>query len=159
MDWAKHRRRKAAAKCHMRLDLQTFLPRFALVKSAGSHDSAEARELCADIRSGEIAVFDKAYVDFEHLGELNVRGVFWVTRAKDNMSYTIVKRHKHRGAILQDVYIRFKVTKSQKAYPSLIRMITAEVDIDGEIVVMTFLSNDIDGPHHRSAICTKAIGV
>jgi hypothetical protein len=28
MDRAKHRRRKAAAKCHMLLDAQTFLPRF-----------------------------------------------------------------------------------------------------------------------------------
>lgn len=26
MDWAKHRRKKAAAKCQLRLDLQTFLP-------------------------------------------------------------------------------------------------------------------------------------
>ena len=40
--WARHRHRKAAAKCHMRFDLQTFLPRFALVKSADSHDSADA---------------------------------------------------------------------------------------------------------------------
>lgn len=52
MDWAKHRRRKAAAKCHMRLDLQTFLPRFAIVRAADTHDSTEAAELCADIRSG-----------------------------------------------------------------------------------------------------------
>lgn len=29
MDWAKHRCRKAAAKCHMMLDAQTFLPRFS----------------------------------------------------------------------------------------------------------------------------------
>ena len=34
LDWAKHRRRKAAAKCHVRLNLQTFLPRFALVAMA-----------------------------------------------------------------------------------------------------------------------------
>ena len=61
IDWAKHRRRKAAAKCHMRLDLQTFLPRFAVVKTAGTHDSKEAWGLCAGIRSGEIVVFDKAY--------------------------------------------------------------------------------------------------
>ena len=54
MDWAKHRRRKAAAKCHMRLDLETFLPRFAVVKTAGTHDSKEARALCADIRSGRL---------------------------------------------------------------------------------------------------------
>jgi hypothetical protein len=38
MDWAKHRRRKAAAKCPMRLDLQTFLPRFAVVCSLASMD-------------------------------------------------------------------------------------------------------------------------
>ncbi len=67
MDWAKHRRRKAAAKCHMRLDLQTFLPRFAVVKDAKTHDATEAVELCAGIRDGEIVVFDKAYVDFVHL--------------------------------------------------------------------------------------------
>ncbi len=34
MDWAKHRRRKAAAKCHLRLDLQCFLPRFAIIDTA-----------------------------------------------------------------------------------------------------------------------------
>jgi hypothetical protein len=31
MDWAKHRRRKAAAKMHLRLDLHGFLPSFAIV--------------------------------------------------------------------------------------------------------------------------------
>jgi hypothetical protein len=36
MDWAKHRRRKAAAKMHLCLDLRTFLPRFILVESAGA---------------------------------------------------------------------------------------------------------------------------
>ena len=39
LDWAQPRRRKAAAKCHLRLDLQTFLPRFALVDTAGEHES------------------------------------------------------------------------------------------------------------------------
>ena len=34
LDWAKHRRRKAAAKCPLRLDLQSFLPRFVLLDSA-----------------------------------------------------------------------------------------------------------------------------
>lgn len=46
MDRAKHRRRKAAAKWHMRLDLQTFLPQFAIVKAADTHDSTEAVESC-----------------------------------------------------------------------------------------------------------------
>ena len=29
MDWGRHRRRKAAAKLHLRLNLQSFLPCFA----------------------------------------------------------------------------------------------------------------------------------
>ena len=28
IDWAKHRRRKAAAKCHLRLNVQDMLPKF-----------------------------------------------------------------------------------------------------------------------------------
>ena len=76
MDWAKHRRRKAAAKMHLRLDLRSFLPNFVLVKTAGTHDSAEAPVLCADVNEGEIVIFDKAYVDFKHLWQLCQRGVF-----------------------------------------------------------------------------------
>jgi hypothetical protein len=79
LDWAKHRRRKAAAKCHLRLDLHSFLPRFAIIDTA--------REICAGIRPGEIVLFDKAYVDFAHLWALTLRGIFWVTRAKDNLVF------------------------------------------------------------------------
>ena len=85
LDWAKHRRRKAAAKCHLRLDLQSFLPRFAIIDTARENDAKRARELCAGIKDGEIVIFDKAYVDFAHLYDLLQRGVFWVTRAKDNL--------------------------------------------------------------------------
>src|SRR5271170_4201069 len=74
MDWAKHRRRKAAAKCHLRLDLQSFLPRFAIIVTAREADAKRARELCAGIKEGEIVIFDKAYVDFDHLWELEGRG-------------------------------------------------------------------------------------
>src|SRR5580658_1122555 len=91
MDWAKHRRRKAAAKCHPRLDLQSFLPRFAIVDTARHNDAKRARELCAGIKAGEIVIFDKAYVDFGHLADLSMREVFWVTRAKDNMQYEVEK--------------------------------------------------------------------
>ncbi len=60
MDWAKHRRRKAAAKCHLRLDLQSFLPRFAIIDTARQADGKRARELCAGIKEGEIVIFKNA---------------------------------------------------------------------------------------------------
>ena len=75
MDWAKHRRRKAAAKCHLRLNLQSFLPRFAIVDTARHSDAKKARELCAGLLAGEIVIFDKAYLDLLHLFELFKRGV------------------------------------------------------------------------------------
>ncbi len=43
MDRAKHRTRKAAAKMHLRLDLRSFLPSFAIVDTAGQHDNKRAR--------------------------------------------------------------------------------------------------------------------
>jgi hypothetical protein len=144
IDWAKHRRRKAAAKCHMQLNLQTFLPQFAIVKEAATHDSTEAYRLCMNLKCGEIAVFDKAYVDFTHLADLDRRGVFWVTRAKDNMQYRIVKQHtKPKGDILSDVLIELETPKSYKAYPQRLRLVTAYVEINGVKKMMSFITNNM----------------
>ena len=146
MDWAKHRRRKAAAKCHLRLDLQSFLPRFAIVDTARHNDAKRAREVCAGIKAGEIAIFDKAYVDFAHLADLTMRLVFWVTRAKDNLSYKVVRRYQKTavGKILRDELIRLKTPASRKEYPELMRRIVARVEVDGREVEMVFLSNNLE---------------
>ena len=146
LDWAKHRRRKAAAKCHLRLDLQSFLPRFAIVDTARHNDNRRARELCAGIKAGEIAVFDKAYVDFEHLADLSCREVFWVTRAKDNLGYRVVRRYQHGavGKILRDDLIRLSTPVSRRDYPELLRRIVALVEVDGREVTMEFLSNNLE---------------
>jgi hypothetical protein len=143
MDWAKHRRRKAAAKCHMQLNLQTFLPQFAIVKAASTHDSTEAYQLCSNLKDGEIAVLDKAYVDFPHLADLDERGVFWVTRAKDNMNYRIVEQHTPpKRDILRDVTIELKTPKSYQAYPQKLRLVTANVEVNGVMKTMTFITNN-----------------
>ena len=78
MDWAKHRRRKAAAKCHLRLDLQSFLPACAIIEEASHHDDSRARQLCAGLKDGKIALFDKAYINFIHLYELDQKPIDWV---------------------------------------------------------------------------------
>jgi hypothetical protein len=146
MDWAKHRRRKAAAKCHLRLDLQSFLPRFAIVDTARENDNKRARELCADIREGEIVIFDKAYVDFAHLLDLHDRGVFWVTRAKDNLEYRVIEKRSvpEGGKVLKDEVIALKVPRSANAYPDVMRRIVALVEIDGKEREMVFLTNNLE---------------
>ncbi len=69
MDWEKHRHQKAAAKLHLTLNLQTFLPTIAVVEEASHHDSTRAQELGVPLKEGEIVVFDKAYADLKHLFE------------------------------------------------------------------------------------------
>jgi hypothetical protein len=146
MDWAKHRRRKAAAKCHLRLDLQSFLPRFAIVDTAKDADAKRAREVCAGLKAGEIVIFDKAYVDFDHLADLTLRQVFWVTRAKDNLSYDVeeCRQKKAAGKILRDEVIRLKAPGSRAVYPDQMRRIVALVEVDGREVEMVFLSNNLE---------------
>lgn len=146
MDWAKHRRRKAAAKCHMLLDARSFLPRFAIVKSAQSHDAVKGRILCNQLRDGEIVIFDKAYVDFKHLFELMSRGILWVTRAKTNMAYRVVRRlaKKRKGSIIRDVQIKLTGVNSKKAYPESFRLIVADVLRDGKMVRMEFITDNFD---------------
>jgi IS4 transposase len=145
MDWAKHRRRKAAAKCHWRLDRQSFLPRFAIIDTAREADAKRARELCAGIQEGEIVIFDKAYVDFDHLWDLEQRGVLWVTRGKENLQFEVVEKYpvKEGGQIVSDELVGLKNAGSQKAYPELMRRIVAWVEVDGKERLMTFLTNQL----------------
>ena len=125
MDWAKHRRRKAAAKCHLRLDLQSFLPRFAIIDTAREADAKRAWELCAGIKDGEIVIFDKAYVDFEHLADLSVREVFWVTRAKENLHYQVVRllQEGSFGKVLRDDWIELQTSATLHDQPTAICVI------------------------------------
>lgn len=146
MSWAKHRRRKAATKLHMRLDLQSLLPRFAIVDLAPHHDNTRAAQMCAELRAGEIAIFDKAFLAFKNLWNLTQRGVFWVTRAKENLDYRVVKRHlrKAQGKVLRDDLIRLGGSKSKQLYPGLLRRVRARVELKGEEVEMEFLTNNLE---------------
>lgn len=144
MDWAKHRRRKAAAKLHLRLNLQTFLPSFAVIEEGSHHDSSRMIALCAGLQPAEIAIFDKAYVHFEHLFSLTTLGIFWVTRAKDNMQCHVCKKRKVAGNILRDDEIILKTKKSKGHYPKRMRRIVALVEVDGKTVQMVFITNNMD---------------
>ncbi|MEO0017197.1 MAG: hypothetical protein RLZZ522_480 [Verrucomicrobiota bacterium] len=139
MDWAKHRRRKAAAKLHLRLDLHSFLPSFAIVDTAAHHDNKRAREVCAGLKAGEIVVFDKAYVDFEHLFDLNLREVWWVTRAKDNMKYRVVRNlTKGHKDVIKDQLISLTGHGGMQ-----VRRVEAWVEVDEEWRVMVFITNNL----------------
>jgi hypothetical protein len=76
----------------MRLNLQSLLPQCVIIGPAKEHDNLRARELCAGLQKGAIVIWDKGYIDFGHMRDLDERGVHWVTHAKDNMRYEVVER-------------------------------------------------------------------
>lgn len=158
MDWARHRRKKAAAKLHLRLNLQCFLPRFAIIDTARHSDSKYARAVCAGIGRGEIVIFDKATVDFEHLFDLDERGVLWVSRAKDNMKYRCRKRliKRPRGNILRDDLIVLTGVKTRGKYPQPLRRVHAEVEVDGKPTQLVFISNNLEWAPDRFADLYKS---
>jgi IS4 transposase len=85
-------------------------------------------------------------VDFSHLFELFQRGVWWVTRAKDNLQYRVVKRRlkKPDGQILRDDEIVLTVKTSRADYPARLRRIVALVEVDGKEVEMVFLTDNLE---------------
>ena len=149
MDWAQHRRRKAAAKMHLRLSVGSFLPSFAIVDTAGENDNKRAREACAGLANGEIALFDKAYVDYEHLHDLDARGVQWVTRAKENFTYRVLRNLPvaKGGRILKDQIVVLKGAKWQKLEKFkgwTLRRVEAMVEVDGKDKIMVFITNNVE---------------
>jgi IS4 transposase len=115
------------------------------VDTARHNDAKRARELCAGVKAGEIVIFDKAYVDFEHLADLSMRDVFWVTRAKDNLSFRVVRKLQAGacGKILRDDLIGLQTPGSLQDYPVALRRIVALVEVEGREVAMEFLTNNL----------------
>lgn len=144
IDWAKHRRRKAAAKTHMRLDTASMLPRFAVVEEASHHDSTRAAQLCAGMNAGDVLTADRAYVDLSFLFDLDERGIFFVLREKKNMLFDIVEtRPCNNARIISDQIVTVSATKTAENYPQPLRRVTAIVEVDRKDVVMTFLTNNM----------------
>jgi hypothetical protein len=72
------------------------------------------------------------------------RGVFWVTRAKDNLAFTPLENRPSKGTILKDQVITLRGHQSSEDYPQVLRLVTAEVEIDGRPQTMVFLSNNLE---------------
>jgi hypothetical protein len=139
MDWAAHRRRKAAAKCHVRLNFETLLPGFVVVDVAREHDNVRAAQATAGLKKGEILIMDRGYVDLEHFWDWSERGVIWVTRWKEGLSYDLLERRpvKAGGKVLADEWIM--LSNGVQA-----RRITALVEVDGKEREMIFLTNQLE---------------
>ena len=137
-DWARFRRAKGAVKLHLMLNHQGYLPGWALITDGKVHDVKVAQKLEFD--SGTVVAMDRAYVDYEMFDRWTSKGVWFVTRAKDNMNYRVVKNRSlpSRGNVLKDQEIVLTgYYAAQKCPGSLRRIVVWDSENEREIVLLT----------------------
>ena len=106
--WAKYRKGKGAAKLHIGLDADCYLPAFVNMTAGKEHEINVAREL--ELPKGSYVVFDRGYTDYSWYQELTEDGVFFVTRLKSN-AVTIpgpLRRGRKSPGVLRDQQIKLK---------------------------------------------------
>ena len=121
--WAKFRKTKAAIKAHTLLDLQGNIPTWLFITDGSVHDVNMLDILPIEV--GAYYVMDKGYVDFERLYSIHQASAFWITRAKDNFSYTrqySSQVKKETGLICDQIGV-LKRKKAYQKYPEKIRRI------------------------------------
>ena len=121
--WAKFRKTKAAIKAHTLLDLQGNIPAWLFITDGSVHDVNALDVL--PIEAGAYYVMDKGYVDFKRLYTIHQASAFWITRAKDNFSYTrqYSKTVDKEVGIICDQIGVLKRESAYQNYPEKIRRI------------------------------------
>ena len=94
--WSDHNRHRGAVKLHVGLDHGGHFPAFATVTEGRRHDVPVGREF--DFPKGSIVAIDKGYTDYGWYKQLTDKGIFFVTRQRNNALYRVVERRQvNRG--------------------------------------------------------------
>jgi hypothetical protein len=88
--WAKFRHNKGGVKANVLLDHDGHIPAFVNIAEAKKHESKMVENLT--LPKGSILTFDKGYINYSWFRLLCAKGLFFVTRLKDNAVYTVEKR-------------------------------------------------------------------
>ena len=121
--WASFRKEKGGVKLHVLYDVKTNIPVFVHITTGKDHDVTGLDSL--NYEPGGFYVLDRGYVDFERLFIVALCGAYFVTRAKRNFQYTIVKRSKinKKKGVKSDHVISLKGFYPSKNYPERMRRI------------------------------------
>ena len=88
--WASFRQAKGGVKVHTLLDRGGYIPAFATVTDAKTHESRIAQAL--ELPKGSIVVFDKGFINYAWFRTLGEKVIFFVTRLKKNAVYKVLDR-------------------------------------------------------------------
>lgn len=126
--WARFRKRKGAIKLHYLYDHSGSLPSFMVMTDGKKHDVRVARsedKLDFALLPDSILSIDKAYIDYKWLYTLDQRGVYFVSRVKDNMKCEVTGQHKplKHKQIIGDDLIKLTGFYTKQKYPGQLRIV------------------------------------
>jgi hypothetical protein len=139
--WAAFRSTKSAVKMHVLLNTEGSIPEFISITEGSVQDVLMLDKLT--FISGCIYLIDKGYVDFERLYKIETSKAFFVTRAKENMSYNVVKENliSNSKTVRKDELVKLKRWHTRRWYPIEIRRIEFVDSATG--LELTFLTNNM----------------
>lgn len=89
--WARLKKKRAAIKLSIGIELHGNIPSFFALSSAKTHDVFFLDEI--EYERGAYYIMDRGYLDFARFHHIHAAGAFFVTRAKDNLSFRRLYSH------------------------------------------------------------------
>jgi hypothetical protein len=140
--WARLVKKRAAVKLHLELALAGNIPSFFDFSSGKDPDVFFLDRVIFE--PGAYYILDRGYVDFARLHAIHRRGAFFVTRAKDNLSFRRLYSHPadETTSVYCDQTIVLAGYYARRGYPEKLRRIKYyDSETDRYYV---FLTNNFD---------------
>jgi len=141
--WATYRKKKGAFKLHTLLDHSGYLPSFMVITDGKTHDIHVAKDDSYGFPSlspDSILLVDRAYIDYNWLYSLMKHKLFFVTRVKKNMKYTVLGQQntpKNKN-VISDCRVRLSNYYQSRYYPDPLRLVTiVDPETENQITFMT----------------------
>lgn len=139
--WADYRHGKGAAKLHLILDHDGYLPVFADITAAKINDLKYAQSL--HLPKGSIVALDRCYIDYGMFQRWTDEGVYFVTRLKDKTLLEVIKELPLSGStgVLADCLVKMTGYRICKKCTATLRVVVVWDERKGEHVA--FLTNNL----------------
>jgi len=136
--WARFRRAKGGVKAHVLLDHADYMPAFVHISEAKMHDSRALTLL--RLNAGSIVVMDMAYNDYKQFADWCEKGIYFVTRMKDNAVYYPIEVYevpKYRNILADEIVLLTGTAAQQRCPHPLRRVVVWNEEKQEELVLLT----------------------
>lgn len=108
--WARLKKKRAAIKVNVSLELQEHIPSFFSISNGNTHDVFFLDDIAYEV--GAYYILDRGYMDFSRFFRIHEAGAFFVTRAKQNLSF----RRRYSHPVDKDTGVRCDQTIALSGY-------------------------------------------